>query len=59
MATLVTLKNINPFIVLDVFRNVWTYDAFINNVETRHIFKKYLKESCRLSTDQHFSLKYF
>ena len=41
---------------------VWTYDTvdtFQNNFGINHKFSKYLKESCGLDFNQHFSFKYF
>ena len=37
----------------------WIYDTFDNNFETDHILTKYLKEVCRISSDQHNFFKYF
>ena len=38
---------------------VWTCQTFENNFGTKNKFAKYLKESCRDSPDEQFSLKYF
>ena len=38
---------------------VWTYDTLEYNLRKDRKFTKRLKESCVLSTDQYFSLKYF
>ena len=38
---------------------VWTFHTFEDNFEMKHKFAKYLKESCRLSSDEQFSFKYF
>ena len=38
---------------------VWTYDTFKDNFVTKLKFPKYLKKSCRLSSDEQFSFKYF
>ena len=38
---------------------VWTYDTFKNIFQINHKLETYLKESCRLVSDQHFSFKYF
>ena len=40
-------------------RVVWTYHTFKNIFRIKHKFAKYLKESCRLSSDEQLSLKYF
>ena len=36
---------------------VWIYGSFDNNFGLKKDFTKYLKESCWLSSKQHFSLK--
>ena len=38
---------------------VWTVDTFGNNFGINCKFKRYLKESCGLYFDHHFSFKYF
>ena len=38
---------------------VWTYGTFVNNFQIQHQFTKYLKESCRLGSEKHYSFKYF
>ena len=35
------------------------FHTFENNLEIKQVLTKYLKESCCLSSDQHFSFKYF
>ena len=45
------------YISLTIF--VWSFDTFENNLEVKHKFTKYLKESCGLEFNQHFSFKYF
>ena len=37
---------------------VWTYDTWNSNFGIKHKFKKYLKESCWFSSDQHFLLNF-
>ena len=37
----------------------WTCHTFENNFRMKYKFAKYLKESCRQSFDEQFSLKYF
>ena len=45
---------------LEILTNVvWTFYAFQYNFGINHNFIKYLKESCGLDFDRHFSLKYF
>ena len=44
----------------DLFENyVCFFDAFENNFGIEHKFPKYLNESCRFASDQHFSSEYF
>ena len=38
---------------------VWTCYTFENNFEIKRLFTNYLKESCRRSSDERFSFKYF
>ena len=38
---------------------VWNYHTFENNFGIKHTVEKYLKESCRLNTDEQLSFKYF
>ena len=38
---------------------IWTCHTFKNNFGIKHKLAKYLKESCRQSSDEQFSLKYF
>ena len=38
---------------------VWNFGNFDNNFGINHDFKKYLKESCWSSSEQHLSFKYF
>ena len=38
---------------------IWIYGTFENNFGINFKLKKYLKESCKLVMDQHFSFKYF
>ena len=38
---------------------VWIIEAYKNKFGINQKFAKYLKESCVLDLDQHFSIKYF
>ena len=38
---------------------VWTSDTFESNLRMNHKFTNYLKESCGLDFDEHFSFKNF
>ena len=38
---------------------VWIFDTFENNSRIKHIFTKYLKDSCWLESCQQHSLNYF
>ena len=51
---------INPFTLKNSSRNIVCYfHTFENNLGMKRNFAKYLKEICCLSSDQHFSFKYF
>ena len=38
---------------------VWTFRTFDDNFQKKHDFTKYLKEIFRISSDEHFSFKFF
>ena len=46
-------------LVIYLTKIVWTSHTFENDFGMKHEFVKYLKESCRWSSDEHFSFKYF
>ena len=51
---------VNPFRVESSFRSIVCYfHTFGNNLGIKRKFAKYFKESCCLSSDQHFSFKCF
>ena len=51
---------VNPFTLKSSSRNILCYfHTFENNLGLKQNFTKYLKEICSLSSDQHFSFKYF
>ena len=51
---------VNPFTLKSSSGNIVCYfHTFENNLGLKRNFTKYLKEICFLSSDQHFSFKYF
>ena len=52
--------NINPFTLRDTLESIVCYsNTFENNLGIKQKLTKYLKESCCLTSDQHFSFKCF
>ena len=51
---------LNPFTSWEIYLTsvVWTCHTFENNFRIKHKFAKYLKESCRLSSDEQIFFKY-
>ena len=46
-------------LVISLARVVWTLNTFQNSFGIDYEFTKYLKESCGLDFDKHFSFNYF
>ena len=54
------LSHLNPLAVKIPFEKIFCYShTFLNNLVIKRKFTKYLKESCCLASDYHFSFKYF
>ena len=49
----------NPFMQIYLTNVVWTCHIFEYNFGKKHKFTKYLKRSCRWTSDEQFSFKYF
>ena len=55
-----TETSLNPFTLRAPPESIVCYfHTFENNLGIKRKFKKYLKESCCLTSGQHFSIKYF
>ena len=55
-----TPKFFNPFTLRDTLESIVCYShTFENNLKIKQKLTKYLKESCCLASDQHFSFKCF
>ena len=56
----VDATRVNPFTLrTPLEHNVCYFNTFENNLRTMRKFTKYLKESCSLASDKHFSFKCF
>ena len=54
------LRVVNPFALRGTLELIVCYSyTFENNLGIKRKFNKYLKESCCLASNQHFSFKYF
>ena len=57
---IVRFRHLNPFTLESSSRSIVCYfHTFGNNLGIKRNFAKYFKESCCLSSDEHFSFNYF
>ena len=53
-------EDLNPFTLRDTLESIVCYsNTFENNLGIKQKLSKYLRESCCLTSDQHFSFKCF